>query len=114
MATTLFDFGRQGFLEGAIDWNTATIKVALLRGYTLSQAHEFMSDVTGAGATVVSTFTLTSPSVAAGYANGDPGTFLSVPTGAACSCYVIYQASAVGGGADVAASAQRLILFTDD
>ena len=113
MADALFDPGREGFLAGEIDWNTATIKVSLIRGYAFSGAHRFVSDATGAGAVLVSTQTLTSPTVTAGVADAADVTFPAVPTGTACTALIIYQASAVGGGADVAATAQRLIAYVD-
>jgi hypothetical protein len=114
MTSQLYSKGREGFLDGSIDWNTGTIKVSLLRGYTFNDAHQVLSDVTGSGATIVATQTLTTPTVAGGVANADPVTFNSVPTGTACSCYILYQSSAPGGGADLATSAQRLIAYIDD
>lgn len=114
MATTLFDAAREGFLDGTIDWDTAVVKIALVRGYTYSAAHKFMSDVTGAGGTVVGTpQTLASKTVTGGVADSADVTFTAVTTGSAIQSLVIYQASAVTGGADVAATAQRVILHTD-
>lgn len=110
---TLFDPGREGFLRSEIDWDTATIKVALLRGYSFNSTHKFVSDVTGASGVLVATATLTTPTTTSGVASADPVTFASVPTGAACPALLIYQSSAVTGGADVAQSAQRLIGFID-
>ena len=49
MADTLFDAGREGFLGGEIDFDNATIKAFLLRGYTFDPTDKFMSDVTAAG-----------------------------------------------------------------
>jgi hypothetical protein len=74
MSNQLFDPGREGFLAGEIDWDTAVIKAALVRGYTFTGSHKFVSEITGAGGTLV---------------------------------------AAVTGGADVAASAQRVIAFLD-
>jgi hypothetical protein len=113
MADSLFDFGRQGFLEGSIDWNTATIKACLMRGYTFSNAHEYLSDATGAGGVVVASAVLTTPNVTAGVARADAVTFTSVPTGSACNCVILVQSSAVTGGADLATTAQRLIVYID-
>lgn len=113
MANQLFDPGREGFLAGEIDWDTATIKAALVRGYTFSAAHKFVSDATAAGAVLVSTVTLTGKTVTGGVADAADVTFPAVPTGAACDRILIYQSSAVGGGADVAATAQRLIFNID-
>lgn len=109
MANVLYDPGREGFLDGSIDWDTATIKVSLVRNYTFSAAHKFVSDATGAGATLVATATLGTKTVSSGVADAADVTFTAVAAGAACDMLLFYQASAVGGGADVAASAQRLI-----
>lgn len=114
MANALFDPGREGFLAGEIDWNTAVIKCALVRGYTFSAAHKFVSEVTGAGGTLVATSgALTSIAVTNGVADAADVTFTAVPSGAAITSIVVFQSSAVGGGADVAATAQRLIAFYD-
>lgn len=111
----LFPLAREGFLTGEIDWDTATIKVALMRGYTYNSAHKFMSDLTGAGATIVATTAaLGSKTTTNGVAGAADTTFTAVPTGAACSSLVIYQSSAVGGGADVATTAQRVIAYIDN
>lgn len=114
MANALFDPGREGFLAGEIDWDTAVIKVSLVRGYTFSAAHKFVSDVTGAGGTLVATSgALGSKAVTSGIADGADITWTAVAAGAAITGLLIYQSSAVGGGADVAATAQRLIAWID-
>lgn len=114
MANAMFDPGREGFLAGEIDWDTAVIKTALVRGYTFSAAHKFVSDATGAGATLVATSAaMTSKTVAAGVADAADVTFTAVAAGAAITSLLVFQSSAVTGGADVAASAQRLIAFLD-
>lgn len=113
MANILTDPGRQGFLDGSIDFDTAVIKVSLVRGYTPSAAHQFVSDVTGAGGTLVATATLASKTVTSGVADAADVTFSAVTAGAACNHLVIYQASAVTGGADVAAGSQRVIAVID-
>lgn len=50
MANALYDKGRQGFLDGSIDWDTDDIRIALLSAaYTPDLAnHQFVSDL-GAG-----------------------------------------------------------------
>lgn len=114
MANAMFDPGREGFLAGEIDWDTAVIKTALVRGYTFSAAHKFVSDATGAGGTLVSTSAaMTSKTVAAGVADAADVTFTAVAAGAAITSLIVFQSSAVTGGGDVAASAQRLIAFID-
>lgn len=114
MANTLFDPGREGFLDGSIDWDTAVIKVALVRGYTFASTHKFVSDVTGAGGTLVATSAaLSSVTKTNGVAGAANVTFSAVATGSACPGLLIFQSSAVTGGADVAASAQRVIGYID-
>lgn len=114
MASALFDPGREGFLDGSIDWDTAVIKAALVRGYTFNSTHKFVSDVTGAGGTLVATSAaLTSKTVASGVADAADVTFSSVAAGAAIPALIIFQSSAVTGGADVAATLQRLVAYLD-
>ena len=114
MANALFDPGREGFLAGEIDWDTATIKAALVRGYTFSASHKFVSEVTGAGGTLVATSAaMTSKTVAAGVADAADVTFTAVAAGAAITGILVFQSSAATGGADVAATAQRLIAWID-
>lgn len=115
MANALYELGREGFLAGEIDWNTAVIKANLYSGYTPNlTTHKFVSDVTGAGGTARGTAqTLTSPTVTLGVADAADITFTAVPAGAAIPYVIIYQASAVTGGVDVAATAQRLIALID-
>ena len=46
MANALYDKGREGFLDGSIDWDTDDIRCCLvLSTYTFSAAHEFMSSI---------------------------------------------------------------------
>lgn len=114
MANALFTPGREGFLDGSIDWDTAVIKVSLVRGYTFSAAHKFVSDATGAGASLVATSAaLAGKTVTGGVADANDITFTAVASGAACPYLLIYQSSAVTGGGDVAATLQRLIAFLD-
>jgi hypothetical protein len=114
MANGLFDPAREGFLAGEIDWDTGVIKAALVRGYAFSAAHKFVSDLTGAGGTLVATSAaLGSKTVTGGVADAADVTFTAVASGAAITGVAVFQSSAVGGGADVAATAQRLILWLD-
>lgn len=114
MANALFNPGREGFLDGTIDWDTAVIKVALVRGYTFSAAHKFVSDVTGAGGTLhVTSAALSSKTVTNGTADAADVTYTAVTANATNHSVLIFQASAVTGGADVAATAQRLIAYID-
>jgi hypothetical protein len=114
MANSLFDPGREGFLDGTIDYDTAVMKVTLIRAYTFSAAHKFVSDVTGAGGVLHGTpGTLASKTVTSGVADAADLTFSAVAANASNHSLLLYQASAVTGGADVAATAQRVIAFID-
>lgn len=114
MANAMFDPGREGFLAGEIDWDTAVIKVALVRSYTFNAAHKFVSDVTGAGGVLHATSSaLTSKTVTNGVADAADVTFSAVASNASGHSLLVFQSSAVTGGADVAATAQRVILYLD-
>jgi hypothetical protein len=116
MANALFDPGREGFLAGEIDWDTAVIKAIAVRGYTFSAAHKFVSDVTTAGGTIASTSAaLSSKTVTSGVADAADMTplFAAVAANATNHVIILIQSSAVGGGADVAATAQRVIAYID-
>ncbi len=114
MASALFGPGREGFLDGTIDWDTAVIKVALVRGYTFNSTHKFVSDVTGASGTLhVTSSALASKTVTNGTADAADVTYTAVTTNATNHYLLVFQASAVTGGADVATSAQRLIAYID-
>lgn len=111
---TLFPAGREGFLAGEIDWDTATIKAVLVRDYTVDGAHRVVSDVTGAGGTLVATSAaLALKTVFGGVADAADIVFPSVAVGPPITMLLLVQSSAVTGGADVAATAQRLIGYID-
>jgi hypothetical protein len=106
--------GRQGLGTGLIDLDTAVLKAALLRGYTYNAAHTFVSDITGAGGTLVSTSSaLGGVSFADGVLDANDVTWTAVAAGAAIPAILLFQSSAVTGGADVAATAQRVIAILD-
>ncbi len=114
MANGLFDPGREGFLAGEIDWDTAVIKTAMVRGYTFSAAHKFVSDVTSAsGVLHVTSAAMTSKTVTNGVADAADLAYVAVAANASNHSLLIFQSSAVTGGADVASSAQRLIAWID-
>lgn len=114
MTNSLYGPGAQGLLTGAIDVDTAVIKCAFVRGYTHSSAHQFVSDVTGAGGTLNGTSAaIANVSVSAtGVVDGDDTT-ITTTASAVNHVLILFQASAVTGGADVAASSQRLIAHFD-
>lgn len=107
MANALYDLGRQGFLDGSIDWDTDDIRCILLKtGYTVNLAtHQFVSDLTPASYDNGRTAALGTKSVTAGVADaGD--TSLTATAAVACSWLVIYKYNA-------ADSAARLIAYID-
>ena len=114
MANALFNPGREGFLDGTIDWDTAVIKIALVRGYTYSASHKFVSDVTSnSGVLAATSAALSSKTVTDGVADAADVTFSAVASNAGNHSVLIFQSSAVTGGSDVAASSQRLIGWVD-
>ena len=96
MANTLYDKGRQKFLDADIDWSADNIKVILVRGYTPStgaSGHEFVDDVTGGGGgTIVATSSnLGSKTSTQGIADAADVTYTAVAAGAACNHLVLYK-----------------------
>jgi hypothetical protein len=90
MANALFDKGREGFLDGSINWATDNIKAALLSaGYTPNLAtHQFVSDL---GANIISrSGNLAGKTVAAGIADAGDIVFSAV-TGAQVTQMAIYK-----------------------
>lgn len=114
-----FYSGKGGLLDGSINWTTGVIKAVLVKGYTPSySSHVYVSDVTSAGGTLHDYAVVQDRSVYMQFAQGqylasqailsaspiDPGTNYS---------FLVYQSSASEGGADVADTAQRLIVYYD-
>jgi hypothetical protein len=110
----LYDTGREGFLDGTINWITPSIKAALVRGYTFNATHRYVSQVTGAGGVLVAT----SPALAGktatnGVARATDTIWSAVPAGAAIPGCRIFMSSAVTGGTDLASTSQRVIAYID-
>ena len=114
MANAVYPKAKEGFLDGSIDLDTAVVKVALVRGYTYSSSHEFVSDVTGASGTLHATSAaLTSIDVTNGVLDAADVMFTTPATNANQHSLLIFQSSDEAGGADVAASSQRVIAWID-
>lgn len=121
MVNALFGKGREGFLDGSIDWETGTIKVAAVRGTAPGANIDVWSTVndftTGGGilhGSATASVALASKTVALGVADALDITFTALTaTGAAPCSLLIYQSSAASGGGDVAANLQRLIAYID-
>jgi len=113
VANAVFPKAKEGFLDGSIDLDTASIKVALVRGYTYSSTHEFVSDVTNTGTLHATSAALGGIDVTNGVFDANDITFTTPPTDSNDHALLIFQSSAAGGGADVASSSQRVIAWID-
>jgi hypothetical protein len=104
MANALFDPGREGFLDGSIDWDTNDMRVMLVKStYSFVASHKFLSSVTSAdnGRTAA----LGSKTVTDGVADA-ADTTLTATSAAACNALVVYQYNASDASA-------RLIAYID-
>jgi hypothetical protein len=120
MANALYGPGREGFLAGEIDWDTAVIKVAAVRltaggAAVFTSTQKFMSELLTTHTIHGTPATLASKTVTNGTADAadlSPA-YAALAANANAHVLVIFQASAVTGGADVATSSQRLIAWID-
>lgn len=96
MANSLYDLGREAFLNADIDWTADNIKIALLDSgaYTPNLAtHDFLNDVPG-GAIIATSGNLASKTSSAGVADAADVTFTAV-TGVQCEYILIYKDTGV-------------------
>lgn len=106
MANALYAKGREGFLDGSIDWDTNTIKVVLVDAadYTVNlSTHDNLDDVPSGAR--VATATLASKTATNGTADAADVTFSAV-TGDPSEALVIYKDTGVE-------STSRLIAYID-
>ena len=120
MANALYDPGREGFLAGEIDWDTAVIKAILVRltaggAAVFTSSHKFVSDLIATHTIASTSAALSSKTVTSGVANAGnlAPAFSAVASNVNNHVIVLMQSSAVTGGADVANTAQRLIAWLD-
>lgn len=104
MANALFNPGREGFLDGSIDWDTNDVRVMLVRStYTFDATDKFISDLgsvdNGRSAA------LTGKTVANGIADA-ADTSLTATSAVACNALIVFQHT----GSDATA---RLIAYID-
>lgn len=107
MASSLYGKGREGFLDGSIDWDTDDIRIVLTDtgAYTVSiDADTFLSDVP-AGARIAVSAALASKTVTLGVADAADVTCSAV-TGASIEAIVIYKHTGTAG-------TSRLIAYID-
>jgi hypothetical protein len=106
MANGLYAKGREGFLDGSIDWDTGDIRVILVdtADYSVNLAtHETLADV-AAGARVAVSGAFGTKTVTGGVADAADITFSAV-SGDVCEALVIYQ--------HTGAESARLIAYID-
>lgn len=113
MANASYYAFRDAVMKGDINMSVGVLKVALVRGYTFSSAHIYLNDVLTAGGTVNGTSAaLTNKTFTNGVFDADDTT-LTATASTATHVLIVYQASAATGGADLAATAQRLCFYID-
>lgn len=105
MANVLYDKGREGFLDGSIDWDTDDVRVMLVKSaYGFSAAHDFLDDISPTNDNGRSA-ALGSKTVTSGVADA-ADTSLVATAAVACNALVIFKHT----GADATA---RLIAYID-
>lgn len=107
MANALYNKGREGFLDGNIDWDTNTIKAILVDtgAYTVNlSTHDNLDDVP-AGARIATSAALSSKTVTDGVADAADVTFTAV-SGATVEAIILYKDTGVE-------STSRLISYHD-
>lgn len=112
MTNAYFTPAAEGFIDGSIDLDTAVIKAAFVRGYTFSAAHKFVSEVVATGTLNGTSAALTTKTVTGGVFDADDTT-VTTTASAVNHGILLFQSSAVTGGADVANTLQRLIAYYD-
>jgi hypothetical protein len=106
MASALFDPGREGFLDGTIDWDTGDQRVMLCKtAYIFDAADKFIADLPAATADNGRSAALGTKTVANGVADA-ADTSLVATAAVACNALIVYQYNA----SDAAA---RLIAYID-
>lgn len=91
MASALYNFGRESFLSGDIDWLSDNIRIIFIDGadYTFSQSHTHLDDVPG-GARVAVSGNLASKTATDGVADAADITVATV-TGDPFEAIIVYQ-----------------------
>ena len=112
MANAVFNKFKEGVLGADYDLTVATVKCAFVRGYTFDATDEFVSDVTATGTINGTSAALTTKSITNGVFDAD-NTSITTTANATDHGLLVFQSSAVGGGGDVAATAQRVIAWYD-
>lgn len=108
MANSWYPEGLEAILDGSVNLETDNVRAALLRNGAYNSSHDFLNDLTAAGATVVATTgNLTGKTFNGGTFDATDDTFGTPAAGAACNAFVIYKHT----GSDATG---RLLLYVDD
>jgi len=104
MSNALYDKGREGFLDGTLDWDTNTIKATLVDKdfYTYSAAHQFLTSVSASARAGTAT-TLTTKTVTSGVAGAANTTFVSVSAGSTVGAVIIFKDTGSSGTSNLIA-----------
>ena len=102
----------QGILAADYDLVVASIKCALVRGYTFDNTDATVADVVATGTLNGTSAALTNPTITNGLFNADDTT-IATTASANNHGLLLFQSSAVTGGADVAQNLQLLIAYYD-
>jgi hypothetical protein len=120
MTNSLYDPGREGIADDTISLSVGVLKVGLVRltaggAPVFNAAHKFLSDLLATHTLAATSAALSSKTFTNGVLDAaDFATaFAAVAANVNNHVFVIFQASAVTGGADVANTAQRLIAWID-
>lgn len=108
MANALYAKGKEGFLDGSIDWDTDDIRAILIdtSAYTVNlSTDDFLADIAG-GARIAVSGALGSKTKTNGVADAADVTFSAVPGTTSCEAVVLYKHT----GSDATA---RLIAYID-
>ncbi len=115
MANALYDKGRQSFLEGTSAWLTNKLALLLVDSadYTVDLVnHEFLSSIVTAGRVARVDIPAAGRTSAGGVADASDVTFSAV-TGDPSEYLILVRSAAGTADADLADTAQRLLLFID-
>lgn len=112
MTNAVYPEALDGLLSGAIDLDTGVLKAAFVRGYTYDATDVTVADIVATGTLNGTSAALGSVTITSGVVDA-ADTSISTTASANDHALIIFQASAVTGGADVAQSSQRLVAYMD-
>lgn len=107
MANALYDYGREGYLNGSLNWLSDDVRAILVDTglYTVNLATDQFLTSIAAGARISVSGSLTTKTATAGVADADDVSFTAV-TGATVEAIVLYRHTGVD-------ATSRLIAYID-